>query len=238
MEHRSIQSCEGRVVKIAFAGVSSTGKTTLSTAIAKELGLPQVHEPLAEAFDWCRSILVNRQVSVEDCRYFTQQDKVNFEWGIFNAVSELESNHPSFVADSARYVHMMYMLYFCAGNQPAVDSEMMYEWFMDAAAKYDAVFYLPLGLIPIVDDNRRLTDKHLLQGMDGVLRSVIEDAERRGHKVFRVHHRELKNRIAFVKSTLTYDLKLLPMTRAGEYTDPYCACKGNPEVNCPKHGWL
>lgn len=196
-------------MRIAFAGVSSTGKTTLSTAIAKDLDLPQVHEPLEEAFDWCRENKL--YIPVEDCRVFTQRDKVRFEKGIFASVDMLERLHArcGFVADSARYVHMMYMLYFCAGNQTVVQTEEMYEWFMKEAGNYDAVFYLPFGVIPIVDDDRRLTDRYLLQGMDGVLRSIIEDAKRRGHRVFTVHNRQLDSRIAFVKNVLKYDLKLL-----------------------------
>jgi hypothetical protein len=194
-------------LKIAFAGVSSTGKTTLSGMTRDALGLPYVHEPLEEAFEECerRSI----PTSTRDVRTFTNQDKVRFEIGMYKAHQRLENEcGDHFITDSALIVPAMYMKYYCLPIQPEIDSEMMYREALERLSNYDHVFYLPGGRIPIVDDNRRLTHRLMLKTMDSILKGIINDARKQGYNnIHQVDAIDKHDRLRFVLHTLGYRTK-------------------------------
>jgi hypothetical protein len=183
-------------------GVSSTGKTTLSGKIRDLLVYPYIHEPLQEAFNWCDTNGLS--TSVRDPRQFTTEDKVKFEKGMYGAQLEAEFYIGNFVADSALLNHAAYMMYFCCPVQPVNDTVEMYEAAMEHVKNYNAIFYLPFGRLPIHDDDRRLTNPHLLKTMDWIMQGLIKAALGRGNRnIYTVGDIILENRVKTVMNILS-----------------------------------
>jgi hypothetical protein len=85
---------------------------------------------------------------------------------------EAEAAHASFVADRASYDFAAFWLYYHFASDDAVTARLFDEAL--APGRYDAVFLLPWGRIPLVDDGvrtpNRWTQLHLQLLLEGLLR--------------------------------------------------------------------
>jgi hypothetical protein len=164
-------------MRVAFVGVSSTGKTTVSTLASSILGLPLVVEQVNDAREWCSNN--GRSIVEWPPAKFTVQDKVNFEYGMIACQQENErttfNQHDGFVADSAQLVQLMYWMYYVAPHVSEEETHKVYTDCLDYTMwHYDHIFYLP-RLIPVVNDGFRMTNEYELKTLDFIMQGILSD---------------------------------------------------------------
>lgn len=166
-------------MKVGIAGVSSTGKSTLAEAVARATNLPLIidHDVHERCWLW-----LEQRGKLPSTKFFpsmTKEEHINFERAVLAVRSEMEDTMPDFIADETPLDYLNYFYHVCAPHQdimPAEEFNLAEEKFWEQTQKYDIIWYLAPGQLPIVDDNRRFTNKGLLTGWDYTLRGIVGNA--------------------------------------------------------------
>ena len=134
--------------RIAISGSAGVGKSTLARAVAAELGVPCLPEGM-------REYLERTRVNIHDLGRDGLRDLVLRLW---QDRAELEEKHASFVADRAAYDFAAFWMFYGFAD----DDEATHTLFASAlrADRYQAVFLLPWGQIPLVADGIRSTNRY------------------------------------------------------------------------------
>ncbi len=148
---------------IALSGSAGVGKTTLARRLAAERGVPFIGEGM-------REYLERTGVDLHTLGHAGMRQLVLRLW---EERKEAEAAAPNgFVADRSAYDFGAFWLYYqFAGND--ADTERILRETL-APRRYDAVYLLPWGRIPLVADGVRTpnpwTQLHLQLVLEGLLR--------------------------------------------------------------------
>lgn len=153
-------------LRIGICGSASVGKTSLANALAAELKLPCLRE---EMRDYLESTGVNlaELPSAETAAVLEQ---------LWKEREQKELRTRSFVADNCPLDFAAYALYYGCLNSE--NSTIFLSKTLEFAAKYDAVFVLPWGVLPYAEDGVRPANQHLQLRyqfiLEGLLRKHVD----------------------------------------------------------------
>ena len=133
--------------RIAVSGSAGTGKTTLAKAAAAELGVPYLPEGMREYLEATGDNL--HDLGFEGLRSLVLR--------LWDERQELEARHASFVADRASYDFAAFWLFYGFAKEDADTVRLLDETLR--STRYDAVYILPWGSIPLVADGVRSTNR-------------------------------------------------------------------------------
>lgn len=170
-------------VRIAVAGSAGVGKSTLARRLAAELGVPYLGEGMREYLERTGANL--HALGPEGVRALVLR--------LWDERREAEATHPSFVADRSSYDFGAFWLYYHFGREDDDTARLLAEaWRPD---RYDTVYLLAWGSIPLVADGVRSTDRFVQLHAQ----LLIEGAVRRfAGRVVEVHERGLEERVRAV----------------------------------------
>jgi uroporphyrin-III C-methyltransferase len=135
--------------RIAICGSASAGKTSLARMLAQNLGSVCLPEEMREYMERTRVIL-SEQPMAEVFKVLTQ---------LWENRKEREILTSSFVADNCALDFAAYALYYgCLSEQNAA---VLLSETAEHTAKYDAIFVLPWGVLPYVEDGIRPSNPYL-----------------------------------------------------------------------------
>jgi hypothetical protein len=163
-------------MKIGIAGVSGVGKSTLTKAVSEALKIPAIIDTDVHAAVFARMEQLGQIPHTKFFPNMTPEEHVNFERVYVSVRLEMESLLPDFIGDETPLDLINYFYHVCAPH-PELMSPLEFGttvislW--EQARKYDFIWYLAPGQIPIVDDHRRFTNEHLLTGWDFTLRGLL-----------------------------------------------------------------
>lgn len=163
-------------MKIGIAGVSSTGKSTLAKVVAEQLNLPVILDK--DIHTRCWTWLDERGLT-PSTKFFpemSREDHLNFERAMFSIRVGEETALQNFVADETPLDFLNYLYHTCAPYPDLISTaevKDMVQTMWHMTSKYDMIWYLAPGQIPVEHDNRRFTNEHLLAGWDYTLRGLV-----------------------------------------------------------------
>jgi nicotinamide riboside kinase len=153
-------------MRIAIAGASGTGKTTLARAISEKYNIPL--NPVGA-----------RSVALEmgfDNPYDVDKagKRVEFQKRLFEAKRDWELAHHEFVTDRSYLDNLTYCTLHMAEHleEGAIDT------FTAAMSRYDLIFWLPRGHIQRLDDGIRKTNLEYHRMYEFILWQLLLRAER------------------------------------------------------------
>lgn len=158
-------------MKIAICGVSSTGKSTLSRILARQLTLPLVHEGMKDI----RRAYKEKGQEIKNFRDQNEVERLTYQVELIQYRLEKEFQYESFVADGSALDMIAFYRMFSWIIPYNLKIETL-KGLTVASSCYDYVFYLPFGVIPVEDDGRRMIDMVNLETVDMVLKGVIAQA--------------------------------------------------------------
>ncbi|WP_066635215.1 AAA family ATPase [Desulfolucanica intricata] len=155
-------------MRIGLCGAQGTGKSTLSKALAKELGLPLIEEQARIAAKLFGITRPSRDIKVrpELGRLFEVQCL------ILQLQSE-ERYKQGFVSDRTVIDIAVYWSKWLAYTTPAVMNRFIYELCKHRAKTYDMVLYLAPE-IPLEDDEFRSTNPEYQAELDFWVRAMLK----------------------------------------------------------------
>jgi len=149
--------------RIAISGSAGIGKSTLARRLAADLDLPYLGEGMREYLERTGEDLhrIGRDGLRELVLQFWEERKI--------AESAATAG---FVADRASYDFAAFWLYYQFGSDDSRTEAFLAEAL--APGRYDRVYLLPWGVIPLVDDGvrwaNRWTQLHMQLLIEGVVR--------------------------------------------------------------------
>ncbi len=149
--------------RIAISGSAGTGKSTLAQRLAAELGVPYIPEGM-------REYLARTGASLHALGMGGLRDLVLALWEERkNAEARATAG---FVADRASHDFAAFWLYYQFAMEDASTEALLSEAL--APGRYDRIYLLPWGAIPLVDDGVRTPNRwaqlHLQLVLEGLLR--------------------------------------------------------------------
>lgn len=155
-------------MKIALIGASSTGKSTLSRLLAKELRLPLIREQ-------ARVVLAEMGKTLPELRA-VPEDIVRFQYAVLQAQidSELECADSGFVSDRSIFDNLVLFLRHCEVTKQHVES---YEEIVRNHYErhpYDILVFLRPGEFPVEDDGVRTPDPYYQSQVDGMILAILK----------------------------------------------------------------
>ncbi|MFZ5482517.1 MAG: AAA family ATPase [Myxococcota bacterium] len=148
--------------RIAVSGSAGVGKTTLARALAERLDVPYIGEGM-------REYLERTGANLHDLGPTGVRSVVLALWEERKALEAAARD--GFVADRSSYDFVAFWLYYHFAA-PDRDTERLFAEAL-APGRYDRVYVLPWGRIPLVDDGVRTpnpyTQLHLQLLVEGVL---------------------------------------------------------------------
>lgn len=190
-------------VRIALSGASSTGKSTLAREISKRLTLPLIHEGMK---DVRRRFAERNKIKVEDIPLFdkmTLEEKMKWQIELVSARLEKENSYDQFIGDGSALDMLAWYKFWCGPHMDAQHFAPLAELLVQHALKtYDHVFYLPLGMIPLEDDQRRITNPWTQQHIDDLLKADFARMAIAGKKVWIMDEKTVEDRANFIMKTV------------------------------------
>lgn len=175
-------------VRIAISGSAGTGKSTLSKRLAAVMGISWIGEGMREYLEATGTAL--HMLGWEGMRALVVR--------LWEERKEAEERATAgFVADRSAFDFAAFWLYYRFADDSALTERFFAETL--APGRYDRVYLLPWGVIPLEADGVRSSDRwvqlHAQTLIDGVL-------ARHGEGVRRVHAVDLDARVAEVLADL------------------------------------
>ena len=157
------------VQRIAVTGSAGVGKSTLARRLAAELGLPYIGEGM-------REYLERTGDNLHELGHARMRELVLRLWEERKEAEAAATR--GFVADRAGYDFGAFWLYYQFAAQDAETERLLAETL--APGRYDGLFLLPWGRIPLVADGVRTpnpyTQLHLQLLLEGLLRRHAPEA--------------------------------------------------------------
>ncbi|MGC9314048.1 MAG: AAA family ATPase [bacterium] len=155
-------------MKIALIGASSTGKSTLSKLLAKELRLPLIREQ-------ARVVLAEMGKTLPELRAVTE-DIIRFQYAVLQAQidSETECADSGFVSDRSIFDNLVLFLRHCEVSSHHIRS---YEEIVLTHYKnlpYDLLIFLRPGEFPVEDDGVRTPNPYYQSQVDGMILTILK----------------------------------------------------------------
>ncbi len=135
--------------RIAISGSASVGKTSLTSALANNLGLAWIREEMREYLESSRanlSELPPAQVGSLLMRLWGER-------------KQREANAPGFIADNCSLDFAAYALYY--GCLDSENASVLLSETVEHIGSYDAIFVLPWGVLPYNHDGIRPPNQYL-----------------------------------------------------------------------------
>jgi len=157
-------------MRIALVGAHGTGKTTLSVALAGELGIPMIPEPV-------RPVLREHGLESADYRQLSPAQVGSVQTDILCRHLDAMCEAPdSFVADRTAADVLAYSLYWL-GHVP--EAQMLLTAFFEAAKAaagwYDLVFLVPPHSGGVQADGIRITTPGHQLTIHALVRQALQD---------------------------------------------------------------
>lgn len=150
-------------LRIAICGSAGVGKTSLSNALAQELGNPCIREEMRDYLEDTSVDLTTLPAS--------EVGRILIE--LWRNRVEKEQNIPASVADNSSLDFAVYALYYgCVDKENA---QILLEETIAHIATYDAIFVLPWGAIPYVTDGIRPANRYLQLRYQLILESLLRN---------------------------------------------------------------
>lgn len=197
-------------MRIGISGVSSTGKSSLAKAVAKATNLPLISEDrlVDEAFAYGKQL--GYKFTTEYMPDFTEEDVTVFEQGFIEARYRADARYESYVSDQTPIDTMNYMLAFCSRSFKRNVLKEHTKRLEKILSTYHGIWYLPFGVLPIVDDHCRTTNPFFLLHLDFALRGMIEFYETKV-QIYDLYMTELDKRVEAVLQGLPKNIEELPL---------------------------
>ena len=194
-------------MRIAFSGVSSTGKSTLARAVhQKLLGLGLQEISLVD--EGMKNVYENRRAqgtAVPKFEEMPDAQKLEFQEEMIRNRCRAEFNCANFVGDGSPLDCMAFYMEWLSRllRTPSDDiSAMLYR----AVYRHDIIFHCPFGVINVEDDRRRFTDRVFLRKMDYILQGLTSTVCGGAHmgcpQVVKVQTISLESRVEEVIATI------------------------------------
>lgn len=192
-------------MKIAITGITSTGKTTLAKLIGQKLTYPVVTNNTRDAIrqyeerndENLRKIAGIRAKHGERVWQNLPLDlKMKLQIDMIDVVMRKEASYDNFVGDGSTIDKISWMsVYATALGMPDEVIEPVIAAAEASILKYDYVFYLPPGIIPIEDDGRRVISKLARRTVESVLKGYMALYATMGVKIYVLDERSIEDRI-------------------------------------------
>lgn len=174
--------------RIAISGSAGTGKSTLARRLAAELGVPYIGEGM-------REYLESTGVDLHTLGWDGVRALVQRLW---EERKEAEARCAAgFVADRSSYDFAAFWLYYRFA-QPDPETQILLAEATEAG-RYDAVFVLPWGTIPLEADGVRSTDPYVQLHTQMLIEGFVR---RHAARVVDVRAAGLDERVAAVLAAL------------------------------------
>ena len=157
-----LRRAEGRGPRIALSGSAGTGKTTLGRRLAAELGVPFLEEIMRRRLEAGFDV---HSLSLDQWRTFMRD-----QWREQRALEEAASE--GFVVDRSSLDYAAFYLHY--DLHLGVDAE---PWIAEMSAeseRYDAILLFPWGVLPLVDDGVRSTNRFAQLRYQAILEGLLE----------------------------------------------------------------
>lgn len=154
-------------MKIALLGSSSTGKTTLSSALSKELALPLIREQ-------ARVVLAVLGKTLKELRS-KPEEILNFQKMVleYQIASELECAESGFVSDRSVFDNLTLYLRHCPLIPNEVDNYRSIVFKHYESHPYDFLIFLRPGEFPMEEDGVRTPDPIYQSQIDGMMLAIL-----------------------------------------------------------------
>ncbi len=155
-------------MKIALIGASSTGKSTLSRLLSRELRLPLIREQ-------ARVVLAEMEKTLPELRA-VKEDIIRFQYAVLQAQidSELECADSGFVSDRSIFDNLVLFLRHCDVEQRHVESYREIVINHHTHYPYDILLFLRPGEFPVEDDGVRTPDPLYQAQVDGMILTLLK----------------------------------------------------------------
>jgi hypothetical protein len=186
-------------MRIGIAGVSSTGKSTLSRILAEHKSVAHISDVEVHERAWDKLTEWNLHPATRFFPHLTPAEHINFERAVGLSFLEHVEEKKSFVSDETPLDFINYFHLVCAKHSddliPSDELSKMVNSMWHTMFTYDIIYYLPFGIIPVEDDSRRFTNQHLLRAWDYSLLGVIMEARTRGIHIHPIYETTPETRL-------------------------------------------
>lgn len=178
-------------MKIYFVGAQSTGKSTLSQIIAKQLNLPVIDEI-------ARAILVEKQLNIENLR--TDLNLVDeFQSDICFRQIEEEKKHESFVSDRG-FDNLAYMAQHARLLSQTLKDPVVIEYLEGLKKKNVIIFFVRPSLATLKNDGvREQINWDNIISIDGMIKLLLELFDL---NYIQINTDSMQERVKLVKSVI------------------------------------
>ncbi len=153
-------------MRIALSGSAGTGKSTLAALLGRRLGLPVIGEGMREHLE--RTGVDLHRLSHAEFRALV----LSLWEERREAEARAEREAGGFVADRAGVDYAAFWMYYHFAREDAQTEALMREAL--APGRYDRLFLLPWGAIPLVADGVRTADRYVQLHVDLLIRGLLE----------------------------------------------------------------
>lgn len=152
----------GRGPRIALSGSAGTGKTTLGRRLAHELGVPYLDEIMRRRIEAGFDL---HRLDAAGWRAFMAE-----QWAEQRALEDAATE--GFVSDRSSLDYAAFFLHY--DLHLGGDASAWIERMSEASRRYDRVLLFPWGVLPLVDDGVRSTNRWAQLRFQTILEGVVE----------------------------------------------------------------
>src|SRR5260370_2431695 len=148
--------------RIAISGSASVGKTSLTSALANDLGMGWMVEEMREYLESSRANV---------CELPPEQvgSLLMRLWG---ERKQREANAPGFIADNCSLDFAAYALYY--GCLDSENASVLLSETVEHIGSYDAIFVLPWGVLPYTHDGIRPPNHYLHMSYQLIVEGLLQ----------------------------------------------------------------